>query len=122
MSSRRVVDAAEVVALLVDIAADRPDYVQHPDPVSGWCRYVDGDQPACIAGHVFHRLGATVGFLVGQEGERADRVAWRVAGIHLTDRACSVLWEAQWAQDSGKSWGEVAAAAVAQLARMGDMR
>jgi hypothetical protein len=114
-----VVDERTVVTLLGDIAADRPDYIHEPDPVSGCYLYLDADGtgPGCIVGHVLTRLGATVEFLAAREGVRADHVAAAMRGMDLTDVSWDVLLRAQDLQDAGKSWGAVAADAARRLTR-----
>jgi hypothetical protein len=118
VSSRRIVDAAEVVALLIQIAAGHPDYVH------GAAGYLDADGtgPGSIIGHVLHRLGASVAFLRDREGGGAIMAASQMPRIHLTVDAVCALWDAQQREDAGESWGWVAAGAVADFTRMGDMR
>jgi hypothetical protein len=107
----RIVDAPEIVALLLMLADQRPDYIHRPDAEAGWCLYLDGDRPGCIIAHVLHHLGATVEFLRAREGMRVDHVAYDVAHIEFTPAAVDALMIAQRRQDEGATWGAAAVAA-----------
>jgi hypothetical protein len=116
MSSRRVVDAGEVVALLVQFAAARPDYVHEPDPDTGYYRYVDGDQRGCIVGRILHSLGATVEFVRHYEREGAHVAASQMRGVYFTTGALHALAMAQRRQDDGWMSSWVAAGALVDFA------
>jgi hypothetical protein len=50
-----VINADELLAVLVDLAIERPDYrYRPPDP---GCVYTWDGQPSCIIGHAFARVG-----------------------------------------------------------------
>jgi hypothetical protein len=112
-----VIDEHDVVELITDIAAQRPDYVHHRDPEAGYCLHLDADgtAPACIVWHTFARLGATVDFLRDWEDMRGATVADNIFWARFTVRALGVLRRAQWRQDEGRNWGAVAAAARLDL-------
>jgi hypothetical protein len=107
----RIVDAPQIVALLLMLADQRPDYIHRPDAGAGCCLYLDGDRPGCIIGHVLHHLGATIEFLRTQEGMWADHVAAAVAHIEFTAAAVDALMIAQGRQDEGATWSAAAVAA-----------
>jgi hypothetical protein len=111
MSSRRVVDAVEVVALLVQIAAGHPDYVHER---AGYLD-ADGTGPGSIVGHVLHRLGASLDFLRDREGGGAVMAASQMPRVHLTVDAVCALWDAQQREDAGWMWSWVAAGALADF-------
>jgi hypothetical protein len=117
MNPLPVIDEHTVVTLLGDIAAQRPDYVDEPDPDEGCYRYVDGDggAPEFIVSHVFARVGATMDFLRHWECMRGVPVADNILGVRFTERALGVLRRAQWRQDQGRNWGAIAAAARVDL-------
>jgi hypothetical protein len=117
MNPLPVVDEHDVVELITDIAAQRPDYVHRRDPKAGDCLYLDADgsAPACIVWHTFARLGATVDFLHDWEEMRGATVADDIFWARFTPRALGILRRTQWRQDEGRTWGAVAAAAAADL-------
>jgi hypothetical protein len=114
----RVLDATTVVALLGEIAAERPDYVYQRGE-DGCCRYVDGvgddARPGCIIGHLYHRVGVDLDYLASCEWVTPHHVAYGLDDITLTRTAGEVLFLAQYRQDRRRTWGEVAAAAAAEL-------
>jgi hypothetical protein len=114
----RVLDATTVVALLGEIAAERPDYVYRPGKDGGYL-YVDGvgddARPGCIVGHVFHRFGISLDYLSSCEGYFPDHITDGLYEITLTHAAGDVLITAMARQDHGRAWGYVADIAEAEL-------
>jgi hypothetical protein len=76
----------------------------------GPCLYVHGDQPGCIAGHVYHRAGLTLDQLRAQEGSTARGLGFIDLGVSAD--VADLLSRAQDRQDKGYTWGEALAAAI----------
>jgi hypothetical protein len=66
------------------------------------CFYVYAGEPDCLVGQVLHRLGFSVDFLSGCEGDNALQIAMKAG---FANEAGSVLFAAQRAQDDGATWG-----------------
>lgn len=70
--------------------------------------YVHGDQPGCIAGHVYHRAGLELARLAEREGV----VAYASSFLNVVSGdGPRILGAAQRQQDDGKTWGEALKAA-----------
>lgn len=65
-------------------------------------------EPGCIAGDVFHRLGAALRDLARFEGKPARYVFPRLFAIEeeAAEAVLVAIGAAQTAQDEGRSWGE----------------
>ena len=79
--------------------------LEHGGPPKG-CRYVDGDHPSCLVGHVLVRAGASLEALNKLDKLGASAKSLADFGIRVDENASKVLGTAQLAQDGGKSWGE----------------
>lgn len=103
--------AEAVEAVLRDVVAERPNFVyEPPDDSPGDCKYVHGNAPGCLVGHVLHRMGVPLAELSAHEGESAGDVL-RV----LTDAdepAVNTLDTAQCVQDDGGYWSAALAEAL----------
>jgi hypothetical protein len=89
---------------LADVITEKGDDYVYPN-AGGTCFYRVGDQPSCVWGHVFDRLGVDPEFVGGFEG-RAVRLPLESLGItdgELKDAADAV----QQAQDEGAEYGEL---------------
>lgn len=109
-----IVPPLETVAEALDaVVAERGEDYVYPQAwldgsPGGGCLYVvpGGAGPACIAGAVFFRLGATVELLRECEHTSAAIVARRLWGDgEEAQRIGSFLTVAQLEQDFGETWG-----------------
>lgn len=69
------------------------------------CYYVHGDQPGCIAGAAFHKLGVPLEVLAEFELQDAGYVAKQVLQFVSYDTQ-GALTVAQQTQDGGGTWGQ----------------
>ena len=102
----------EVITTLRAVVAERPDYVYtnpFPDD-AGTCRYVHGDTPGCLVGHVLHRLGVPLEELSRHEGKNACSVAADLLDGISSDASWAIE-HAQFRQDLGDTWAEALKAA-----------
>ncbi len=80
------------------------------------CRYVHGDKPGCVVGHVLHKAGVSLALLEGQEGTDAYgamRNLWRDGEIEFEPPVRQLLNHVQLDQDRGTPWGEAVRRALA---------
>ena len=102
-----MIDAPEILKhLRAVVAVKGADYVYSEEA----CRYAINDQPACIVGHVYARLG-----LLDQATCDSDTQAWSLHTYEITLFGRDVLRAAQQVQDGvlGErgTWGEALVAA-----------
>lgn len=110
---------ARAIELLREVVAEfGEDYVYpYQDEEDGTCLYVHGDQPGCIAGHVYHRAGLTLEQLKREEHTGADSSDFRIL---LPGNGTAVVRPAQGAQDNGLTWGEALADAEREYRKLVD--
>jgi hypothetical protein len=91
-----------------EVVAERPTYVYAipptDDPEEDFCKYVHGDVPGCVIGHVAHRLGVPLAELAKREGASAPEILAEFFG--LEGSVASFASEVQWRQDSGMTWAD----------------
>jgi hypothetical protein len=91
-----------------EVVAERPEYVytipETDDPGEDFCKYVHGDEPGCVIGHVCHRLGVPLDELAKREGQAAADVVAQVLGI-TSPSVLAFAGDLQWRQDCGEPWG-----------------
>jgi hypothetical protein len=108
----------KIMATLREVVAERPEFIYQKPPASEGrvpvCRYVHGDVPGCLIGHVLHRLGVSLETLSVQEGQPAQHLT-ETLGIG-GDAVRWAMGAAQSVQDSGSTWSEALAGAERELA------
>jgi hypothetical protein len=99
--------------LLREVVSERPNYVYEPPNNDGRCVYVHGGACSCIASHVLHRAGATIGELERLDAELGGVPVANVGDYldWVDDDAAAILDSAQAVQDGGHSWADALAAA-----------
>jgi hypothetical protein len=108
----------KIMATLREVVAERPEFIYQKPPASeghiAVCRYVHGDVPGCLIGHVLHRLGVSLETLSVHEGQPAQYLAGTldIGG----DAVRWALGAAQEAQDGGSTWHEALACAEREFA------
>lgn len=79
---------------------------------------VEKDCPSCLVGHVLHRLGVSGEFLRENTMKGVGNVAHHLGEIFPVEAGVvQVLGVAQYAQDSGESWGSALGKALAEYRR-----
>lgn len=118
--SEKLVGKDEVLGLLSEVVAEKGEDYVYKDHFLSCVNFVDGIHPACVAGHVYHKLGLTSED-VGQ-GTVTDAVLQMVMKgaverVQFTVEGALVLSVAQAVQDNGGTWGlaEKVAAHMASL-------
>ena len=111
-----LIDAPEVLEHLRAVVAEKgADYIYW-----GSCVYAIDDQPACIAGHVYARLG-----LLDDQTQFSGATAASLHADEIAWQARLILQAAQEVQDGVSprsergTWGEALAAAEAEATRVG---
>lgn len=108
--------------ILLDMAADRPDYVypkvrvNPADTTAQSCAYFDPQthEPSCIVGHVMAAIGITRHDLAVHEN--VDMTIFTLARerhLEMDFAAKSLLMRAQGSQDDGVTWGQAVDDAIA---------
>ena len=87
------------VSTLVEIPFEAPGS-------AGSCYYVQDNEPDCIAGRVFARLGVPLELLESEEGVSAQGIIER-HNLPFSDAASDILGRAQFRSDMGHAWGEI---------------
>lgn len=103
-----LVDAPQALELLRQVVAEKGEDYVYPDElkdVYAGCEYMIDGQPACIVGHVFHKLRPETpwvenGVIWDSDGNQLD---WAVQTF--TPAAQQMLLQAQMVQDGGETWG-----------------
>lgn len=113
--NEHVYNAAEVLAVLDLIVAEKPEGYTYADDPNGrefeagipWCEYFRKDGcPACIIGHVLHRLSISVP--AHQNALPFDELCdlnTQIDGL-FTAEAKLILRQVQYKQDAGVQWEE----------------
>ena len=69
----------QVIDILTQIVSENPNFIYQPRPKQNnpkvrSCTYVYNNQPDCLIGHVFYRLGVPIEILKQQEGNTVDEI------------------------------------------------
>lgn len=113
------IDARRALELLTDIVDKAGDgYVyekrdmtdirgemDYPEGSPVGCRYVEGENPSCLVGHVLVRAGVPVDRLQSLDVSGASASNLKDYGLDVTPEASRILVAAQRHQDRGETWG-----------------
>ena len=120
MTETITIDGPRALELLREVVKGKEDYVyvnaigeQADDTGNITCSYSHGPQPGCVVGHVLYSAGATIDQLIQLDhftGSGSIEFATAEA-LDISREARVLLAAAQYAQDTGLTWGTALATA-----------